>query len=53
MIILFGLSWLALYAGLYGAVLDNAKAGSPQAKFAKNVAIPALMSMLGRHHDAS
>src|ERR1700683_4636070 len=53
MIILFGLSWLALYVGLYRAILDNAKTGSPQAKFAKNVAIPALMAMLGRHHDAS
>lgn len=51
--ILFVLSWFALYCGLYGAILENAKAGSPHAKFAKGVVIPFLLSMLGYRHDAS
>jgi hypothetical protein len=48
--VLFCLSWLAFYCGLYAAILDNARAGSPQAKFTKNVGIPFLMSLLG-HRD--
>jgi hypothetical protein len=32
---LFGLSWLVFYRGLYAAILDNARMGSPQAKLAE------------------
>jgi hypothetical protein len=49
--VLFGLSWLVFYCGLYAAILDNARAGSPEAKFTKNVGIPFLMSLLG-HRDS-
>jgi hypothetical protein len=49
----FMLSWMALYVAFYAAVRDNAKAGSPQAKFAKNFALPALMSPAGHKHAPS
>lgn len=53
LMIAFMLSWMALYIAFYAAIRENAKAGSPQAKFAKNFALPAIMSLLGHKHDGS